>query len=152
MTAVEAAPRTVGLRGSAWVALAVFTKAVRVNSAPVTQPLASGQGQNRQGIFGARAPTVEERLGVEVVAVGTEADCRQAVEAHRAANGDLGAEYTVTEHRIGLPSEAAAPPEPVAAACIGCGTPLADGTSFCQPCRERQWSAGWRPDTKDEEA
>ena len=122
--------------GSVWVALAVFTKAVAVNTRIADQPMTGG----RDAIFSRPAAQMEERLNCQILAVGTQADADQAVAAHRAANPGLNADYTVTEHTVGFTPE---PAPPVAAqhTCIDCPSLIPPQLTRCQPCQARYWQA-----------
>jgi hypothetical protein len=118
-----------------WVAVAVFTIAVRVNNHVADQPLAGG----RQAIF--NQTQTEDRLRCQVLGVRMFKDDADMLTAkHRADHPDLAADYQVSEHRLDE-----TPGEPVATAaanaCIDCRSEIAAGLTRCQPCQNRFWDA-----------
>lgn len=128
-----------------WVALATYTKAVQVNNAVATAPISGGP----QAIFNRPQATVEQVNAAEVVGVGRDrAEAEAAVALHRSLNDQLQAEYSVSQHRVGPPPEAAPSAPAETYKCIGgCGRTLSGGVSYCEPCRQNQWaSSGWRGD------
>lgn len=100
------------------------------NAQPVT---------GRMGIFQKPKTETKEITKAEVVgAYSTEDAAAAAVDAHRAANRGVQLEYVTTLVDIDGGGNPLLPAQP--AGCIMCGTPLADGTSYCQPCREKMWA------------
>lgn len=135
-----------GGRGSVpstvWVALAIYTKAVQVNNSISTAPISGGP----QAIFN-RSQTVEQVNTAEVVAVCVHrSEAELMVEVHKQHNGQLQAEYTITEMKVGLGEREAPQEAPATYQCIGgCGKTLTGGVSYCGPCQRKLWeSSGWK--------
>lgn len=131
-------------QGSVWVAVCCQTRAVAVtlNNTAAVAPVAG-----RNAIFDRPQPSVEETFAAQVLCVSADrADCDQAIAAHKTGVSVAGAEYTVTEHVLGL---AAAPSAPVAGPqlhpCIDCGGhQLPADISRCPTCQKAYWqSCGW---------
>lgn len=121
-----------------WVALATFTREVRVKYGASTEPLKGGP----MAIFSRPVAEFEEVNTAEVLGVFfSEADAEGAVESHRSANEALHAEYSVKLFPLSRrPVRAEEPAVPVVSPCIMCGVALNDGTSYCQPCRAKRFA------------
>ena len=120
-----------------WVAVAVFTTAVRVNRQVADQPLAGG----RNAIF--NQGQVEDRLNCVVLGVRADrSDAEGLVEKHRANHPDLKADYQVTEHLLADDRPVEQEPSVLMAhACIDCGTGISPNLTRCKPCQDRFWQS-----------
>lgn len=136
---------------SVWVAIAVATKAIVVQDrrqAPSVSPM--GQG-GKLSIFAQGPPVTQESFAAEVIAVTADREtCEQAVAAHTARNG--GFEYKIGEHPVGWDAEQHQLAEVQRTPCVDCGIPVSDGTSFCQPCRQKRFNVVKEADPGDMEA
>lgn len=123
---------------SVFVAICVYTIAVASNTSmlPATQPITG-----KMGIFQRPQVTMEERLGVEIVAVTiTRQEAERAVTTHRQARNAEGINYEITEQPLGLKQSVQESAPPVTDhPCILCGTPGQPlNRSFCDTCERRR--------------
>jgi len=118
------------MAGAVHVVVAVSQTTAQIvtqfNAQPVT---------GRMGIFQKPKTETKEITKAEIVgAYSTEEHAAAAADAHRARHPGVTFEYVTSLVDIDAGGDTMLHVQP--ASCIMCGKPLADGTSYCQPCRD----------------